>query len=141
MLPTNFSLVWILCVSRHNCILVHSFIHSGYFYSSSSSPLLLRGAPDTARITCRIATDYCKFPAWRLEEDSNPRPFGRKTTNLPMSHHAQLAPPFLLHLILCLEGSSESSPSPLLFCYTLSRSKCLKPPVIVLSPFSWLLSA
>ena len=26
------------------------FIHSGYFYSASSSPLLLRGAPDTARI-------------------------------------------------------------------------------------------
>src|SRR6218665_2607119 len=32
---------------------VHSFIHSlGYFYSASSSPLLLRGAPDTARILC-----------------------------------------------------------------------------------------
>ena len=29
------------------------FIHSGYFYSASSSPLLLRGAPDTARILCR----------------------------------------------------------------------------------------
>jgi|SRR6218665_1277819 len=28
----------------------HSFIHSGYFYSASSSPLLLRGAPDTAWI-------------------------------------------------------------------------------------------
>jgi len=25
------------------------FIHSGYFYSASLSPLLLRGAPDTAR--------------------------------------------------------------------------------------------
>ena len=24
----------------------HSFIHSGHFYSASSSPLLLRGAPD-----------------------------------------------------------------------------------------------
>jgi len=32
----NFSMV----------ILIHSFIHSGYFYSNSSSPLLLRGAPD-----------------------------------------------------------------------------------------------
>ena len=29
------------------------FIHSGYFYSASSSPLLLRGAPGTARILCR----------------------------------------------------------------------------------------
>ena len=34
----------------------HSFIHSGYFYSASSSPLLLRGAPDTARILCRNFT-------------------------------------------------------------------------------------
>src|SRR6218665_3055328 len=25
---------------------LHSFINSGYFYSASSSPLLLRGAPD-----------------------------------------------------------------------------------------------
>jgi len=25
---------------------IHSFIHSGHFYSASSSPLLLRGAPD-----------------------------------------------------------------------------------------------
>src|SRR6218665_1893619 len=31
----------------------HSFIHSFYFYSSSSSPLLLRGAPDTAWMLCR----------------------------------------------------------------------------------------
>jgi len=30
-----------------------SFIHSGYFYSASSNPLLLRGAPDTALILCR----------------------------------------------------------------------------------------
>ena len=29
-----------------------------------------------------------KVAAWRLEWDSNPRPFGRKATNLPMSHHA-----------------------------------------------------
>jgi len=31
----------------------YSFIHSGYFYSASSSPLLFRGAPDTARLLCR----------------------------------------------------------------------------------------
>ena len=29
---------------------VLKFIHSGHFYSAPSSPLLLRGAPDTARI-------------------------------------------------------------------------------------------
>src|SRR6218665_547798 len=38
---------------------VHSFIRSGYFYSTSSSPLLLRGAPDTARILCRSFTPKC----------------------------------------------------------------------------------
>src|SRR6218665_739010 len=36
--------------------LTASFIHSGYFYSTSSSPLLLRGAPDTALILCRSFT-------------------------------------------------------------------------------------
>jgi len=30
-----------------------SFIHSDYLYSASSSPLLLRGATDTARVLCR----------------------------------------------------------------------------------------
>ena len=29
-------------------LLMHSFIHSGYFYSASSSPLLLRGTPDNS---------------------------------------------------------------------------------------------
>jgi len=33
-----------------------SFIHSDYFYSASSSPLLLRAASDTARILCRNFT-------------------------------------------------------------------------------------
>jgi len=33
-----------------------TLIHSGYFYSASSSPLLLRGAPDRARILCRRYT-------------------------------------------------------------------------------------
>src|SRR6218665_1004644 len=30
---------------------MHTFIHSGYFYSASSSPLLLRGTPDTPQAT------------------------------------------------------------------------------------------
>ena len=76
-----------------------SFNHSGYFYSASSSPLLFRGAPDTAQILCRSFTpkrhrqlrvkNLPKVPTWRLEH-SNPRPFGLMATNLPMSHHAQL---------------------------------------------------
>jgi len=44
----------------------HSFIHSGYFYSASSSPLLLRGAPDysidtVSKLTRRSATGNCKW--------------------------------------------------------------------------------
>ena len=30
--------------------IIYLFIHSGFFYSASSGPLLVRGAPDTARI-------------------------------------------------------------------------------------------
>src|SRR6218665_3262601 len=61
---------------------IHSFIHSFYFYSAPSSPLLLRGAPDTARILCRNFTpkrhrqlkakDLPKVPTWQLERESNP---------------------------------------------------------------------
>src|SRR6218665_2082605 len=64
------------------------FIHSGYLHSSSSSPLLLRGAPDTAQKLCRSfrpkrhrhlrVKDLPKDPMWQLERDSNPRPFGQK---------------------------------------------------------------
>ena len=75
------------------------FIHSCYFYSASSNPLLLRGAPDTAWILCwsstlkrhrQLRVKDLPVSTWRLEQDSNPRPFGRKVTNLPMSHHAVL---------------------------------------------------
>ena len=43
---------------------IHSFIHSGYFYSTSSSPLLLRGAHKysngtVSELTRRSATDNC----------------------------------------------------------------------------------
>ena len=76
---------------------IHSFIHSGHFYSASSSSLLLRSAPDTAWILCRSFTpkrhrqlrvkDLPKVPTWRLEQDSNPRSTGRKSSTLPMGHH------------------------------------------------------
>src|SRR6218665_3433679 len=82
---------------RDSPLNVYSIIHSGYFYSASSSPLLLRGAPDAARILCRGFTpkhhrhlrvkNSSKVPTWQLERDSNTRPFGRKATNLPMHHH------------------------------------------------------
>jgi len=45
---------------------VASDIHSGYFYSTSSGPLLLRGAPDYCidtvwELTSCIATGNCKW--------------------------------------------------------------------------------
>src|SRR6218665_3294936 len=61
----------------------NAVIHSGYFYSASSSPLLLRSAPDAARMLCRSFTpnrhrqlrvkDLPKVPTWRLERPTNPR--------------------------------------------------------------------
>src|SRR6218665_486998 len=78
--------------------MLDSFIHSEYFYSASSSPLLLRGAPDAAWILCWGFTpkrhrqlrvkDLPKVPMWQLERDSNPQPSGRQVSTLPMSHHA-----------------------------------------------------
>ena len=76
-----------------------AFIHSSYFYSASSSPLLLRGAPDKARILCQsfmpkrhrqqTSEGLAQGPyVWGLVWDSNLRPFVRKAANLPMSHHA-----------------------------------------------------
>ena len=81
-----------------SCCRFQLFIYSGYFYSASSSPLLFRGAPNSARILYRSFTpkrhrqlwvkDLYKVSTWRLKRDSNPRPFGRKTSNIPMGHHA-----------------------------------------------------
>ena len=77
-------------------IFCHSFIHSDQFYSASSSPLLLRGAPDTARILCQNfpskrhgqlqVKDLPKVPTWRVEWSLNPWPFGQKALTLPMRH-------------------------------------------------------
>src|SRR6218665_614422 len=48
--PASSRLIWILSMFIR-CLTstvthIHSFIHSGHFYSAASSPLLLRGAPD-----------------------------------------------------------------------------------------------
>ena len=78
------------------------FIHSGYFNSTSSSPLLLRGASDTAQILCWNFTpkhhrelwvkDLLKVPTWRLERESNSWPFGRRALTLPKRHHVPPEP-------------------------------------------------
>ena len=72
---------------------IHSFIHSFIlFYRASSSPPLLRGAPDTARILCRNSTPkrqrqlwvkdllMPKVPTWRLERE------WRMASTQPMRH-------------------------------------------------------
>src|SRR6218665_1257434 len=90
-----------LCRPIILCVYLCTFIQAISLYSASSNPLLLRGAhPDTARILCLSFTpkrhrqlrveDVSTVPiyTWRPQWDSNPRPFGRKAPNLPMSHHA-----------------------------------------------------
>ena len=98
----NHSSVIIIKINNtSNNSFTHSFRQFYRDHSSvtrPSSSLILRGAPDTARILCRSFTpkrhrqlwvnDLLKVPTWRREQDSNPRPFGRKASNLPMSHHA-----------------------------------------------------
>jgi len=41
-----------------------SFVHSGYFYSAFSSPLLIRGAPNTAWILCQNFTPKRHRQLW-----------------------------------------------------------------------------
>ena len=63
-----------------------SFIDSGHFNSASSSPLLLRGAPDYSTDTVLEfhaeahrqlqVKDLPKVPMWWLEWESNPKPSG-----------------------------------------------------------------
>src|SRR6218665_1637008 len=77
--------------------LIHSCIHSGNFYSASSS-LLLGGPPDYSIDTASElyverymqlqVKDLPKLLTWRLEWDSNLRPFRRKALDPPTGHHA-----------------------------------------------------
>ena len=76
---------------------IHSFIHSGHFYSAPSSPLPLRGAPDYSTDTVSEfhaeahrqlkVKDLPEVPTWRLERESNPRPSGWKQSTQPRRHH------------------------------------------------------
>src|SRR6218665_567739 len=76
-------------ITRHTAfmtLILYSFIHSGHFYSTPSSPLLLRGAPDYSTDTVSEfhaeahrqlqVKDLPKVPMWWPERESNPRPFG-----------------------------------------------------------------
>src|SRR6218665_611514 len=73
-----------LTVSCEGILLDCIFIYSGHFYSTPSSPLLLRGAPDYSTDTISEfhaeahrqlqVKDMPKVPTWRPERESNPRP-------------------------------------------------------------------
>src|SRR6218665_2333549 len=64
-----------------NPVQIHSFIHSGYFYSASSSPLPFRGAPDYSTDTVSEfhaeanrqlqVNDLPKVPTWRNNSNNN----------------------------------------------------------------------
>src|SRR6218665_1829844 len=91
---------YIACVS-----LAISFIHSFYFCSASSSPLLLTSAPDTARMDTVSEFDAEEPQATASEGlAQGPRVAARVgsepstlLTNLPMSHHA---PHLVIYLIV-----------------------------------------
>ena len=85
LLPSSRKRSWLDIVRRfvkHCTAEVHSFIHSGYFYSASLSSLLLRGAPDYSfdtvlELTCRSATGptseglaQCSYMAASVEFES-----------------------------------------------------------------------
>src|SRR6218665_1779034 len=92
--------------------LTQSFIHSGHYYSASSSLLLAysEGLPTQHGYCAGVSRchtcfnlddlnlkrhrqlrvkDLPKVHTWRLEQDSNPQPSGRKASTLPMHHHVQ----------------------------------------------------
>ena|SRR6218665_279403 len=79
-LPSVFLLQIIICnlLPLKFIHLLLKVIHSGYFYSTYLNSPLLRSATD----------NLPKGRFVRRKRDSNPRPFGRKAPNLPLSHHA-----------------------------------------------------
>src|SRR6218665_1836095 len=81
-----------------------SFIHSGHFYSASSSSLTTQKRSRHNTDTVRSFTSKrhrqlrvkdlpkVQVPTWWLERDSNPRPSGRKASTLPMRQHVPPRP-------------------------------------------------
>jgi len=90
-------------------LFIHSCIHSGYFYSASSSSLLLRDAPDSNCFEVNTPKHYrqlwakylLKVRTWWLEWDSNLRPSGRKLTTEPPCSTMLLRLFYFAQIILC----------------------------------------
>ena len=81
-----------ICIICHSVLgFIHSFTHSDYFCSASSSPLLHSTDTMSEFHTRQLRVkNLPKVPTWWLERDSNPWPFRQKAYNLPMSHYAPL---------------------------------------------------
>src|SRR6218665_1674044 len=84
------------CSGLKNNMRPISFIHSGYFYSTFLSPLLLRGAHDYSidtvwELTCcymELSAGLAQpRPTCQLKWDLNLQLSGRKAPNLPLRHH------------------------------------------------------
>src|SRR6218665_2487693 len=93
---------------------VHSFIHSFYFYGASSSPLLLRGAPDSARIGLSVPELHAEAPQAIVSKGlarcpyvaaragGEPMIFGRKASTLPKHYHAPHSTVCIVFVSLCV---------------------------------------
>src|SRR6218665_184266 len=85
-------------------LFIHSFIHSGYFYSIApfqthyyyTTQRRSRHSTDTVaefHAKCHgqfRVKEFSKGPTFRLEWNSNRRTSGRKASTLPMRHHTPL---------------------------------------------------
>ena len=100
--------------------MLNSFIHSGNFYIASSSPLLLRGAPDYSidtvlELTRQSATGNCECsscPRSLRSSSSEIRtcdPLDAKAPNLPLSHYA----PSILNTVYVTMNREKRSMLPL----------------------------
>ena len=79
-------------------LFIHSFIQATFiaplqvhYYSEALPPLqgYCVGIPRRSPMHRQLrAKDFPKVPTWRLERDSNLRPFGRRASNLSISHQA-----------------------------------------------------
>ena len=76
------------CLSEQVGIYMNKFIHSftlflQHLFKSTTTQRHSRDSKDTV-----LEKDLPKVPTWQPEWNLNPQPFGRKATNLPMSHHS-----------------------------------------------------
>ena len=125
---------------------IHSFIHSGHFYSAPSSPLLLRGAPDYSTDTVSEfhagahrqlqVKDLPKVPTWRLAgvEPTTLRLKAIDSTKAPPCPTLPLQWAKILHQDVCILFSDSNgntririTPKTLAFLGVIAVSSELRP--------------